>query len=60
MKENHAEGVNDPRTLDTSIRKPDGIAQRVLIQVLPPSVQNAPPGQGVVSRLRDIADQRFV
>jgi hypothetical protein len=60
VKENDAEGVHEPRTLDAAIRKPDGIAERVLVQVLPPSVQNASPGQGVVSRLRNIANQWFL
>jgi hypothetical protein len=59
VKENNAEGVHEPGTLDAPIRKPDGIAERVLVQMLPASVQNASPGQRVVSRLREIADQRL-
>jgi hypothetical protein len=59
VKEDNAERVHEPRTLDAAIRKPDGIAEWVLVQVLPSSVQNASPGQGVVSRLRNIANQWF-
>lgn len=59
MKEYNTEGVNEPRTLDTSVRKPYGTAEGVLVEVLPPSVQNIFPGHGVVFRLGDIADQRL-
>jgi len=38
VKEYNTEGVNEPRTLDTSVRKPYGTAEGVLVEVLPPSV----------------------
>ena len=57
MKEYNTEHVNEPRTLDTSVRIPYGIAEWVVLKVLFPSVYKICPRYGVVSRLRDVADQ---
>jgi hypothetical protein len=59
VKENDTEGVYEPRTLDASVREPYGVAQWVLVQMLPPSVQNIPPCHGVLSGPCEVADQRL-
>jgi len=38
VKEYNTEGVYEPRTLNTSIRKPYGTAEGVLVEVFPSSV----------------------
>jgi hypothetical protein len=59
VKENNTEGVHEPRTLDTSVREPYGIAERVVVQVFSSSVQNTSPCQGIVSGFCEVADQRL-